>query len=306
MPTPTAHHKMIANLTAHLMEVTQAFNDRATQIGLPVRLDETQTIEHLKNGLDLQHYVNFWKHTQGVMRVAYIRTAVDCIYRLWKNDRIYGHVSAAWESSRMTSSLALQWAGPALYLLTGKKILPLLLMNNSSKARQRAELELFHFFQYYGKLALRRTIEPDSQNRHLDLVFDTYPSLNSYRSQVLPSTENSFAIPGLDQIDDPLHVSDSVRRKLLHLYKQTIGKGYHPLLVIRQGDEQKKRPAIGNNTTPAILRIFSWIGAEFGPQNEDFRVIGFSPPALADKDLLHIWQVKQVRDITSPQPTGKT
>ncbi|TDW97140.1 hypothetical protein [Dinghuibacter silviterrae] len=295
MAISTARTDQVGKIIRHLQLVVKVFNDQAVKCRLPIRLDAEFAAVRVLAGLDLDNYTNIWKDKMGVMEIPYIRAAVECIVELWKNDRPSGYVTGAREAGRQTTSLALQFAGPAFYLFSGIKLLPVLLTSTSPKRKEFIQLETHQFLKYYGKLTFSLVDKVKREHGDLDEVFKATPTLQTYNKQILLTPENNFGIPSMDQVVESLRAREVATKKLHQLFQQTAGRGYLPLLVIRQGDFSKKATT---DQPESFLQLFQWIGAELGPQNKNYRVIGLSRPSLLQKDLLHVWQVSQLLDKT--------
>ena len=86
----------------------------------------------------------------GVLYKEQIITAVDAIIELIESPYNLGLILGALQSGKTTTALALQLAGPAIYLVTGLRVFPFYLTTNQNSHQEQLRNELAHFIKYYG------------------------------------------------------------------------------------------------------------------------------------------------------------
>src|SRR4051812_24144165 len=111
----------IRQYEAHLRQTAEVFNTYATKEGLGVRMDPERSLDAVKNGVGVARVASYWQRSDetGVVHATQLLTAIGCIIKMLEDNKRCGHVVGAMQSGKTTTSLALQWAGPILYLLTG-------------------------------------------------------------------------------------------------------------------------------------------------------------------------------------------
>jgi hypothetical protein len=283
---------------AHLKATEATFNDEAERVGLPVRLDATAAIEALKSGVGLAKVTNFFQHADdvGIVHEPQLRTAINCVRELLKDKRC-GHVVGAMQSGKTTTSLALQWAGPIIYMLTGQRPFPLYIIGNQTNHEDQTT-ELDRFLVYYGNLELK-LIEKPKHDLDLDAVFLASPSLNSYREHVLHDTlKDTYAVP---QLADIIHrrVGGKAIKIIADLCQRAQEKGYKPLMVIDEpqfgaSDRLVVSDAGGTERRACVLQqIFDAIEEELDTTYEYHWFVGLSATPFELNDLARIWEVRQ-------------
>src|SRR5580704_12529564 len=168
MTTENELNSTVDDFIAHLREITSAFNEYAGIKGLPVVMNPLKAIENLKSGINLHRVFAFWSNSEGGMGVAFVKTALDCFYELCTKKIICGHIIGSPEEVRMATSLALQWAGPIFYQLTGKRIIPLYLIDDRKSSLDQLKREENRFLNFYGDIELELTDAPVSDRGALD------------------------------------------------------------------------------------------------------------------------------------------
>ena len=88
-------------------------------------------------------------------------------------------------------ALALQFAGPVVYLLTGRCLYPIYLITSHTSQEDQTKHEITRFLEFYGEL----TVVIDAQHKcklidyvrqvGIDPVFTYSPTINTYREHVL-------------------------------------------------------------------------------------------------------------------------
>src|SRR5262249_19301783 len=131
-------------------------NHRARQLGLGIVLDATKAIEAARNFQSVVAIDAFLdrEDDSGVLHDAQLMTALDCVAEMLLAPRRNGLVLGAMQSGKTTTSLALQFAGPIIYLLTGRKIYPIYLVTSHTSQEDQTSIELKKFWDFYGRLEL--------------------------------------------------------------------------------------------------------------------------------------------------------
>src|SRR5205823_7436943 len=101
--------------------------------GLGVHVDVVDLIEQTRHGRNYRSILSFFEGERaGVLYREQIVTAVDAIGELIESPYNLGLILGALQSGKTTSALALQFAGPAVYLIKGEKVFPFYLTTSQN------------------------------------------------------------------------------------------------------------------------------------------------------------------------------
>src|SRR5690606_18180393 len=112
--------RRIEEYVAHLKRIARVFTDHARELGLGVRLDADGAIATIRSNIARVGRFCDRDDDTGVLHDAQLMTALDCVGELLTAPQKNGLVLGAMQSGKTTTSLALQFAGPIIYLLTGR------------------------------------------------------------------------------------------------------------------------------------------------------------------------------------------
>jgi hypothetical protein len=292
---------------AHLANLATSFNRRARERGLGITLDATKAIEGARNfqsSAAIHAFLNR-EDDSGVLHEAQLLTALDCVAEMLVTPRRNGLVLGAMQSGKTTTSLALQFAGPMVYLLTGRKIYPIYLVTNHTSQEDQTSIELRKFWDFYGRLELivderhRCTLVEYAGALRLDLLFTVSPTIETYRQHILRN-----ALPDTilgPRIEDFIHrrVPGQSIQRIADLCRRANQGGYSPLLILDEpqygASDRLVRDEDGNlERRPCVLvQIFDRIEQELGENVSDHVFIGLSATPYELHDLSAVWEVKQ-------------
>jgi hypothetical protein len=280
----------------HLMTTARVFNDYARLKGLDIQMAPDRAIQAIKDGIGLARVAPFWSRSDdtGIVHDSQLQTAVECIIELLADQKRCGHVVGAMQSGKTTTSLALQWAGPILYLLTGRRAYPFYIIGNQRNHEDQTTIELERFLAYYGNVELRSGGTPPHS---IDGVFERSPSLSTYREHVLPP-KDVYEIPQLEDIVHRRVGGEQSLRRIVELCRQATEQGYRPLMIIDEpqfgaSDRFVEGDAGVERRTCVLAKIFDRIEQALGSTRDDHWFVGLSATPFEMNDLQRFWEVRQ-------------
>jgi hypothetical protein len=294
---------------AHLQHMEEVFNDHARELGLGVRLSASGAIDSVRKGTGLARVMRFCdrEDDSGVLHAAQLMTALNCIGELLTAPQQNGVVLGAMQSGKTTTSLALQFAGPIVYLVTGRCLYPIYLITSHTSQEDQTKIEISRFLDFYGELAVN--IDDEHQctlieyarflkRVTVDPVFAFSPTINMYREHVLKNAlPDTMMGPRLEDFIQRRAPGESIRR-VADLCRRANSKGFAPLLIIDEPqfgasdrlvkveDEIERRPCV-------LLQIFDRIDEALGDDAKDRVFIGLSATPYELHDIEAVWKVKQ-------------
>lgn len=298
--TPTDEFdRWVEEYVAHLEELQRVFNAHAEERSLGVRLDVSSVVYAAREGLILDRVGSFFTRADdsGVLHDAQLMTALNCITQLLANPGQNGVVLGAMQSGKTTTSLALQFAGPVIYALTGRRIYPIYLTTSHTSQEDQTTIELTNFLNYYGMIKIVPA-DPSAVAAGIDPGFRRSPSIAYYRAHVLREALQ-------DVLTGP-RAEDFIQRRvrgqqigvIADLCRRANDQGFEPLLMIDEpqfgasdrlvrndeGDEER-RPCV-------LLQIFQSIEAAMAPGGRH-SFIGLSATPYELHELESVWLVRQ-------------
>lgn len=290
----------------HLQKIARVFTAHARELGLGVTLDAERASEAVKKGTGFARVMRFCDRPDdaGVLHDAQLMSALDCIGELLTSPHKNGLVLGAMQSGKTTTSLALQFAGPIVYLLTGRCLYPIYLITSHTSQEDQTKIEISRFLDFYGELA----VSVDDQHRctlieyvkkfWVDPVFAFSPTMNTYREHVLKhALPDTMMGPRLDDFIQRRAPGESIRR-VADLCRRANSKGFAPLLIIDEpqfgasdrfvkvDDQFERRPCV-------LLQIFERIDEALGSDSTDRVFIGLSATPYELHDINAVWKVNQ-------------
>lgn len=292
--------KGIRQYEEHLRLTATAFNTSAAEKGLGIRMNPDRVLEAIKNGVGLARVASFWQRTDdtGIVHDSQMVTAIDCILEMLVDSKRCGHVVGAMQSGKTTTSLALQWAGPILYMLTGHRAYPFYIIGNQLNHEDQTTTELQRFLAYYGDVDLTLA-QGVAAAQGLDPLFARSPSLSTYRERVLLGVlEDYNPVPQLADIVHRRVGGDQSVKRIVELYQHATEKGYRPLMIIDEPQFGASDRLVEGDAGPerrecVLARIFSSIEQALGSTPNDHWFVGLSATPFELNDLQRIWEVRQ-------------
>jgi len=289
---------------SHLRQTVATFNRCAAEENLPLRMDATNAIAAVESGIGLARVAPFWTRLDdsGIVHDAQLETAIKCIVKLDEDSHRCGHIVGAMQSGKTTTSLALQWAGPALYLLKGLKACPVYVIGNQTNHEDQTNTELRRFLAYYGNVELQPIANgaPSSRLAPLDAVFARSPSLVTYREHVLLGTlEDVYEVPQLGDLVHRRVGGEQGISKIVDLCQRATSQDYRPLMMIDEPQfgasdrmvadddgRERRRPCV-------LMQIFDRIEQTIGSTRMDHWFVGLSATPFELNDLERVWEIRQ-------------
>ncbi len=298
--------RCVEEYVGHLEKIARVFTEHARELGLGVKLDASGAIQAVRNGTGFARVMRYCDRPDdsGVLHDAQLMTALDCVGELLTSPKNNGLVLGAMQSGKTTTSLALQFAGPIVYLLTGRCLYPIYLITSHTSQEDQTEIEIKCFLDFYGEL----TVEVDEQHRctlidyvrgfNIDPVFEFSSTISTYREHVLKNALPDMMMgPRMDDLILRRVPGESIRR-IAGLCRKANSKGFAPLLIIDEpqygasdrivkvGDQVERRPCV-------LLQIFERIDEALGEDAPDRVFVGLSATPYELHDISAVWKVNQ-------------
>jgi hypothetical protein len=302
--------RRVNEYVAHLEKIARVFTEHARELGLGVRLSAAGAIHAVKRGTGFARVMRFCDRPDdsGVLHDAQLMTALDCIGELLTSPQHNGLVLGAMQSGKTTTSLAFQFAGPIVYLLTGRCLYPIYLITSHTSQEDQTKIEITRFLDFYGELS----VEVNDEHRctlieyvkytkrvTIDPVFAFSPTINTYREHVLKhALPDTMMGPRLDDFIQRRAPGESIHR-VADLCRRANSKGFAPLLIIDEpqfgasdrfvkvdDDQFERRPCV-------LLQIFDRIDEALGADARDRVFIGLSATPYELHDIDAVWKVNQ-------------
>ncbi|HEV2989322.1 MAG TPA: hypothetical protein VG759_12835, partial [Candidatus Angelobacter sp.] len=140
----------------HLQNIAQIFETHARNLDLGIRLDVSEVAAAARRGADFPKVMRFVRRPDdsGVLHDAQLMTALDCIRNILISPDQNGLVLGAMQSGKTTTSLAMQFAGPIVYLLTGRRLYPIYLITSQTSQEDQTRQEIARFLDFYGEVSI--------------------------------------------------------------------------------------------------------------------------------------------------------
>ncbi|MDB4954351.1 MAG: hypothetical protein JWO36_1920 [Myxococcales bacterium] len=282
--------------TDHLTRTAKVFNDHAKTLGLAVSMDPKRAIKAAMDGIGLGRISSFWTRQDdtGIIHETQLMTAIECVVKLHEDAKRCGHVVGAMQSGKTTTSLALQWAGPILYRLTGRRAYPFYVIGNQRNHEDQTTTELDRFMTYYGhiEICVKKPVAGE------DPLFARSPSLLTYREQVLRSAESVHEVPRLEDIVHRRVGGEQSVGRIVKLCQDATAQGYRPLMIIDEpqfGASDRLVPSDdGTAVRKCVLaQIFDRIEEALKPATQEHWFVGLSATPFELNDLKRVWEVRQ-------------
>ncbi len=302
--------RRVAEYTAHLEKIARIFTEHARELGLGIRLDAGGAIQAIKGGNGFARVMRFCDRVDdsGVLHDSQLMTALNCIGELLTSPQRNGVVLGAMQSGKTTTSLAFQFAGPMVYLLTGRCLYPIYLITSHTSQEDQTKIEISRFLDFYGELSVVLDDEHKCtlieytrfvKRATVDPVFQYSPTINTYREHVLKKAlPDTMMGPRLDDFIQRRAAGESIQR-VADLCRRANSKGFAPLLIIDEPqfgasdrlvkvdeDQFERRPCV-------LLQIFDRIDDALGDDAKDRVFIGLSATPYELHDINAVWKVNQ-------------
>jgi hypothetical protein len=290
----------------HLNTVARAFNDRADELGLGVRLDVSDLVELTLSGRNYRHILGYFADERpGVLYEQQIVTAVDAIVQIIESPHNLGLILGALQSGKTTTALALQFAGPAVYLTTGQRLFPFYLTTSQNSHERQFRTELAHFMKYYGGIDVvfddrRCNLRNYVAGRKIDPAFDMSPNLDTYRDVVLDGDDEFQDIYKPASLSDLIHkrVRGEAIPRLALACRRMVRAGFSPLMIIDEpqfGASDRIVRIDGEETIADCLltQIEKKIAELLGDDADRVKIVGLSATPFELHALKCVWTVFQ-------------
>jgi hypothetical protein len=290
----------------HLEEVAEAFNGQSDARGLGVHLDVDDLVDQTRRGRNHKSILSFFASERpGVLYREQIVTAVDAIVEIIESPYNLGLILGALQSGKTTTALALQFAGPAVYLVTGLRVFPFYLTTNQNSHEEQLRNELTHFIKYYGGIDVvfndqRCRLKNYIRGQSVDPVFGMSPNLDTYREVVLQGNKQFHDIYKPATLDDLIHkrVRGQAIRSLAQSCQKMVQAGFTPLLIVDEpqfGASDRLILTGGNRTVVDCLlnQIENEIRSKIGADADRVKAIGLSATPFELHALQRVWKVFQ-------------
>ncbi|HTR29900.1 MAG TPA: hypothetical protein VMH27_11565 [Puia sp.] len=281
----------VQRFVTHVQDLAGKFNNRARKIGLPIQMDTRRLVHLVHSGAILDETANFWCNPLGVLQPNDVAVIADCCFELWKNERIDGHLSTPGGPVRVPVITALQWAGPILYLLTGRRYHSSFIVRRNPFLYKTFSKVLSLFQGMYRNIDFLVDEGTKGLPSSINTIFKNWPSTDTYQRFVLEAREFVFQISDLGELFDEGTASVQGVRQIKGVNDQIRGNGSTPLFIVPHfARSQHESAAPSLEVIQGMRNIFSWLRTEFrGCQNQ--RIIGLSSATLEYEDLDSTWEV---------------
>ncbi|HLL00298.1 MAG TPA: hypothetical protein VK539_06900 [Myxococcaceae bacterium] len=287
----------------HLLETAKVFNDWAKRKGVPVRMDPRSAIKAVTAGIGLARIAPHWSQAQvddtGIVHESQLKTAIDCLVELLRDQKRCGHVLGAMQSGKTTTSLALQWAGPVVYLLTGTRVYPFYIISSQTNHEDQTRVELERFLTYYGNVEIFATSKSGEPTSSLNAVFARSPSLLNYREEVLRDVgDDVFDVPQLEDLVHRRVGGEQSVGRIVDLCQRASNRGYRSLMIIDEPQFGASDRIVTGDAGPirqpcVLVQIFDRIERALGSKRLDHWFVGLSATPFELNDLDRVWEVRQ-------------
>ncbi|MDF2812049.1 MAG: hypothetical protein K0S56_3080 [Microvirga sp.] len=294
-----AFERQVEGYVAHLEELQRVFNSHAEGLSLPVRLDVTSVVDAVRSGLILDRVGSYFTRPDdsGVLHDAQLMTALDCITQLLSNAGQNGVVLGAMQSGKTTTSLALQFAGPIIYALTGRRIYPIYLTTSHTSQEDQTNIELTNFLNYYS--AIKIVPVPGAPSSvEVSPGFARSPTIAYYRAHVLRDALGDIHMGPRPEDFIQRRVHGQQVGQIAELCRRANEQGFEPLLMIDEPQYGASDRLVMNEEGVAerrpcvLLQIFQSIeGAMIASGRHSF--IGLSATPYELHELESVWLVRQ-------------
>ncbi|MDM9645562.1 hypothetical protein [Rhizobium sp. S163] len=286
----------------HLHNLELVFNRHSREVGLGVLISVADTIAAARSGMLLDRVGSFFQREDdsGVLHEAQLLTAVDCILRMIDNPGQNGVVLGAMQSGKTTTSLALQFAGPIIYALTGRLLYPIYLTTSHTSQEDQTKIELLHFLNFYGSIKIE--LDPEGPRvlwGELDPGFEMSPTINFYRGHLLRDALGDIHLG--PQLEDFVHrrvqgqrllqISDLCRRAQTEGFETLLmidepQYGASDRIIINTDGNEERRPCV-------LVQIFDAIEQAMNGNVGQHSFIGLSATPYEMHELESVWVVRQ-------------
>ena len=272
--------------------------------GLGVHLDVSDLVDQTRRGRNYRSILSFFAADRpGVLYREQIITAVDAIVELIESPYNLGLILGALQSGKTTTALALQFAGPAVYLVTGQKVFPFYLTTSQNSHEEQFRIELANFIKYYGGIDVvfkqrRCRLKNYIRGQQIDAGFEMTPSLDTYREVILQGNQHFHDIYKPATLDDLIHkrVRGQAITRLAQSCQKMVKAGFTPLMIVDepQFGASNRIIQIGGNRTVIdclLSQIENAIRTTIGADADRVKAIGLSATPFELHSLQRVWTV---------------
>jgi hypothetical protein len=291
----------------HLRAVAKAFNDASTRCGLGVLISSKAAEAALEStGYDAALKYSGDGSGEGELHAEQIATAVEATAKILGDKRQAGLIQGAMQSGKTTTSLALQFAAPAYYIVTGQPLYPVYLLTVHTSQAEQTRNEFERFLLFYRHLhfvpdSVPARILPLVDASILNADFRFAPSLHIYREYVLRSAFSDLFSASASPEE---FVARRTRGKAIGLIADRIQaivrEHFKPVMIIDEPqfgvmDRIVPDPRTGELTTkPTVFKqIFREIEERLAIEPNEHCLVALSATPYEMYDVDAIWTVHQ-------------
>lgn len=291
--------RQVENYVSHLEELQRVFNSHAESLELPVRLEVNSVVDAVRSGLILDRVGSYFSRPDdsGVLHDAQLMTALDCINEMLGNPGQNGVVLGAMQSGKTTTSLALQFAGPIIYALTGRCIYPIYLTTSHTSQEDQTNIELTNFLNYYSAIKIVALPGAESPST-LSPGFSRSPTIAYYRAHVLRDALGDVHMGPRAEDFIQRRVHGQQVRQIAELCRRANEQGFEPLLMVDEPQYGASDRLVMNDDGVAerrpcvLLQVFQSIEEAMTSEGRH-SFIGLSATPYELHELESVWLVRQ-------------
>jgi hypothetical protein len=276
----------------HLTTIADVFNRHAETCGLPVTMDPRRAINAIREGINVGRVSSFWgrQDESGIVHPEQMQTAVEAIVELLRDEKHQGHIVGAMQSGKTTTALALQWAGPVIYRLTGKRASPFFIIGNQKNHEDQTKIELERFLAYYGHIEIHgKKVRKDEE-----AIFTHSPNLVTYRECVLRNEKAVFEVPSLEDLVYRRVGGDRASGRIVEFCRRATEQGFRPLMLLDEPQFGASDRYVGDGRRMCVMaQIFKKIEDALGSAPLDHWFVGLSATPFELNDISGVWEVRQ-------------
>jgi hypothetical protein len=224
-------------------------------------------------------------------------TALDCITELLENPGRNGVILGAMQSGKTTTSLALQFAGPIIYALTGRCIYPIYLTTSHTSQEDQTKIELTNFLNYYN--AIKIVPLPGARSPvALSPGFVRSPTISYYRAHVLREALGDIHMGPRPEDFIQRRVHGHQVEQIAELCRRANDQGFEPVLMIDEPQYGASDRLVENDRGVAVrrrcvlLQIFQAI-EDAMTEGGRHSFVGLSATPYELHELESVWLVRQ-------------
>lgn len=289
-PLPNTFQMFFDHVQALCCYANKGFESK----GIPIRLDSETVRRQLYTGAlaGAAHAYATRNEDDGVLHENQLSVLVDVVEQFYMRRQNHGLIIGPMQIGKTTTSFALHWLGPIVFMLWQERMYPFHLLTNQTSHHDQTQHELSLFLGYYGDLPIvccdkekSASLNQYIRDNSLDPTFVYTPTLNMYRQIYLRRNQLHDALTARI-VHRRVH-GDSVQ-SIADTCRQATKLGLQPLILL----DEPQWGAKGSQLRDTVLgQIFNAIQVAIG-QEFSFRFIGISATPFELVGLSALWKVK--------------